>query len=381
MEEESKFRTKPIVGINTEKDSEKFRLAVTRAAKRRREFERRQTVFVYNSEIPTPKPVIIPPRVGNGEIDPESSIPSQRSPPRQSPPRRMYPEENKNLFRSRRDQPFVSLNAQGSPDTQVNIKTSKLATVNDLIIQQAQEEEDLDDVVSNYIDDLYNDAVKQSGYAYYRSIFLKGFDSILRILVVVIGIVIGILGRDAAKAEYTESDGEGKVDKTAQLGLAVTILGFSVSGICEIRDQFMFKDRSVTLRRCYQEFNKISHSLKVLKFSEKDPFDLLITISEMEEKLNKIDMDAFDSQIVHVGSPHEFKTNFKLKSTGKPNVVGPENIPIYKTTPVGAPEQSQNLRNTGMTCDDVCDDVCDEIVLDLGDENYEDVETVMKDED
>lgn len=322
MEDELKFKSNPIVGINTDKDGEKFRLAVTRAAKRQREFQRRETKMMYNSEVPKKIPT---PRTETYRKNINDQL--SYSMPEESPNSPLYDSDNNVLPKIQRQTPFTSI--------PMNIRTN-----NENILQKAQEEEDLDDVVTNIINDLYIDSISQSTSARWKSIIFKGFDSILRVLVVVIGIVIGVLGRDAANNQEEESD---NLNKNEQIALAVTIMGFSISGLSEIRDQFMFKDRSVVLRKCYKDFEKIGHELLILRASEKDPLDLLVEISEIEQRLNEIDMRAFDGQMVPSTSPQEFKTRIKNRikknsssTSTPPKVVGPENLPLFKSKPVGS---------------------------------------------
>jgi len=353
MDEETKFKTKPTF-VNTDKNGDKFRLAVTRAAKRQREQQKRQ---IYNSEtslnINSPKIIkkIQTPKSGNGQKINENdelsySIPTEspHSPHYESVDNQKDNNENK-LSKPQRQEPFVSI--------PININSGKTATVNEFFLQ---EEEDLDDVVTGIINDLYMDSMYQSTSSRWKSILFKGLDSILRVLVVVIGIVIGVLGRDAVNNQTQGTDNYEAGNK--QIALAVTILGFSISGLSEIRDQFMFKDRSVILRRCYRDFEKIGHELLILRASGKDPVELLLEISEIEQKLNEIDMRAFDGQMVPSTSPQQFRTIAKNRSRGSssnstpPKVVGAENIPFFKSKAIGSigvPDKNPNNGDIELT--------------------------------
>lgn len=196
-----------------------------------------------------------------------------------------------------------------------------LPTVHELV-EQNPDVEDLDTAVTDIVKDLRLEAQGQAISSYRRSVLFKFVDSVVRVMVVIMGIVVGVLGNNAYRGSTSSS-----------IALAVTIIGFTIPGLTELREQFSFKERSVVLRKCYQEFTKADQDLRILLVSGKSPEDMLIEIIKIENTLNEIDMDAFNSQIVKDRGPHEFNS---VSKTTPPSpsvvVVRPEDIPVLQKT-------------------------------------------------
>lgn len=193
-------------------------------------------------------------------------------------------------------------------------------TPEEVLIQRLQQENDLEDLASNLTNELIVQSQEQSISAYWRSVSFKTFDGILRLLIIIMGIVVGILGNNIDSSN---------VDGT--ITLIVTIFGFVIPGISEFREQFAFKDRSVVLRKCYQDFNQITQELRILEVSGKETIDIIDELTKMRVKLDDIDMEAFNSQIVRTGEPRSYKTSkSSIAQSQTRNVVRPYDIPIFR---------------------------------------------------
>jgi hypothetical protein len=287
-------------------DPEKFKLAITRAVKRQKKQEKIRQRQIYNTIIPQYQPTTT-----QHNVLQTSSKYKQQIQPKQKGDSKEVSEE--------------------SSESEEDDSPDQIQSPNDVFMLKVHQEEDLDDVVTNLIDELKEQADNQANSAYWGSIRFKIADGFFRVLIVLMGIVIGILGQNGISSDNVET-----------ISLVVAIMGFAVSGLSEIRDQFEFKDRSGVMRRCYQDFKKISNDLRLLRVSGKDPIDIIVHISDIEFRLNNIDLEAFGSQIVKTGEPHEFKTrcHSQCKNTNTEREQYFTNSPnshpkLKKTTPKG----------------------------------------------
>lgn len=287
-------------------DPEKFKLAITRAVKRQKKQEKIKQRQIYTTIIPSQYQTTT-----QNNVLQTSSKYKQQIQPKQKVDSKDESEESE------------------EPDE--DDLADKIQTPNDMFMLKVHQEENLDDVVTNLIDELKEQADNQANSAYWGSIRFKIADGVFRVLVVLMGIVIGILGQNGISSDNVET-----------ISLVVSIMGFAVSGLSEIRDKFELKERAGVMRRCYQDFKKISNDLRLLRVSGKDPIDIIVHISDIEFRLNNIDLEAFGSQIVKTGEPHEFKTKChsqcKNKNTEREQYFSnsPDSHPkLKKTTPKG----------------------------------------------
>lgn len=250
------FNTKLNMEVNSPsneyQDPEKFRLAVTRAIKRQKKQEKYIQRQIYNNTIKQTTNVV------QNNVNETIEIKSPRSEKRKS----ILPE-------SKIYEPL----SDGDNNLMKN--------TTEALIMKVRQEENLDDVITNIIDELRVRADEQSDVAYWKSIRFSVMDGILRTLIVLLGISVGILGQNNISSN----------EET--IPLIIAIMGFAISGLAEARDQFKLGKRSGVLRKCYQDFKSISTELRILSVSGKDPIDIILHITEIENRINMIDREAF----------------------------------------------------------------------------------------
>ena len=323
-------------GTNKHTDQAKIALSVTRALRRRKEREqeifhlqRRQGQFnsVANVSLPrlqstsTPSSENATPGI---QQTPTSRVPRFQRYGAMDPSVTFSTEEKFNTREKKEEEENIYNSIPPTNEVaHVQFDTPDDLTPDEALIERIRQENNLEELASNLTNELIVQSQEQSVSAYWRSVTFKTFDGMLRLLIIMMGIVVGILGNNIHQDNINNT-----------ITLIVTIFGFVIPGISEFREQFAFKDRSVVLRKCYQDFNQITQDLRILEVSGKDTLEIIDELTKVRVKLDDIDMEAFNSQIVRLGEPRAFKT---AKASTEPspvqvrNVVRPNDIPILPT--------------------------------------------------
>ncbi len=176
--------------------------------------------------------------------------------------------------------------------------------------QEFDSSEIMDEQVDAVINTLIDQVKRQAIYTFNKSIGFKLMDKLIFLLLIGLGISIGVLGmRESESNKFVAG-----------------ILGFIVTAFVGIKEEFKFRDRSRVLRDCCYKFNKYAHELRILSFSSKEPIEILERVKEIETRLNRVDMNAFDSKVITIAGDYS-----SFGQPKPPQVVAPGEIPQLVT--------------------------------------------------
>lgn len=215
--------------------------------------------------------------------------------------------------------PIGPIGSSGSPDSTLTkspnytdtLTTARLPTNLDngaAILDHVIQNRDMDAEVDDIIDEMIVNATNRKQYYFNKSDRYKYLDTIIFYLTMIGGIATGILGIFKIAGS----------DTSAPIYYTIMGIGFGTSAITQIKNKFEFEPRSIILRNCSYEFDRGITKLRALQLSPLDPFETLNKAQSIEEQLNAVDMDAFNSRLLDPKDAHHVMTFTKRDDNAPP---------------------------------------------------------------
>lgn len=157
---------------------------------------------------------------------------------------------------------------------------------------------DVDRLAVDMIEELMIQVDKHINWTYNKAYFYKSLEKIIYLTLqgisatcTVLGLMLGSSGNESSKFFFI-------------IGVlnAIGLLLF------EVNDRYKFDKTASKLFQCTQEFEEMKTELRELKVSSLGPIQRLDAIRSYEKRLNRIEMDAFNSQTFKIGGPTEFNS-------------------------------------------------------------------------
>ena len=178
-----------------------------------------------------------------------------------------------------------------------------------------KEDDEVKRITAQSIESLMASNSSEATKAYWKSTAFKVLDNFIRFVSIMTGIAIGVLGIDLVVSPGNTS-----------IAAASAAMGFTIAALIQIKQEFNFDSRASVLRDCYHNYNNANNALIKLRLSNMQPMKKLDQVYKIQRKVNKIDLNMFDSTIIDIDPDNMFSKKASLRIV-HPSICIPSPVP------------------------------------------------------